>query len=86
LDSALPSKNAETMEIPAESLDIKCQSRFNSKQAFHPLRLWISYPGCLPIVLFLPAFGVGWLGLAQKKIDSDPDTSLADRAAAPIRR
>jgi hypothetical protein len=45
--------------------DTKGQSRFNSNSAFHPLPLWISLPACSPIVLFMPAFGVGWLGLAQ---------------------
>jgi hypothetical protein len=28
--------------------------------------------------LFMPAFGVGWLGLAQQKIDSDPDTCVVE--------
>jgi hypothetical protein len=25
--------------------------------------------GCSPIILFMPAFGVGWPGLAQQKIE-----------------
>jgi hypothetical protein len=28
--------------------------------------LRISHPGCSPIALFMPAFGVGWLGSTQQ--------------------
>jgi hypothetical protein len=31
------------------------------------------------------AFGVGWLGLAQQKIDSDPDTSCCGNAFGVMR-
>jgi hypothetical protein len=38
-----------------------------SNYAFHRLPLWISHPGCSPIALFVPAFGVGWLDSVQIK-------------------
>jgi hypothetical protein len=31
----------------------------------------------------MPAFAVGWLGLAQQKIDSEPDTQSFGGAAQP---
>jgi hypothetical protein len=48
-----------------------------------PLFIVLLSPSATTIALFVPAFGVGWLGLAQQKIDSGPDAYGLMQAEMP---